>query len=86
MLPTRVAISEESGSTPIRTEIEPLLDQIDHAIDEEQPGSDLRESVEKPNHDGHDMRAAEHGWCSDGNVAARLIVLTGKGELRRLEL
>jgi len=32
------------------------------------------------------MRAAEHGWCNDGNVAARLIVLTGKGELRRLEL
>src|SRR5262249_2929758 len=66
--------------------IEPLLDQIDHAIDEEQPGGDLRESVEEPNHDGHDMQAAEHGWCSDGNLAARLTMLTGKGELRSLEL
>jgi hypothetical protein len=53
-------------------DVEPLLDQIDDAVDEEQPRGDVREGLEKRDHDGHDVEAAEHGRRGDGNLAARL--------------
>ena len=87
MPPTRVAISEEFGKNPNpHRDVEPLLDQIDDAIDEQQPGGDLWEGLEKRNHDGHHVEAAEHGGRCDGNLAARLEMLPGKGKVRRFEL
>ena len=53
-------------------DVEPLLDQIDDAIDEQQPRGDLWEGLEKRNHDRHHVQAAEHGRRGDGNLAARL--------------
>jgi hypothetical protein len=59
MAPTRVAIKEESGSAPIRTDIEPFLDQIEDPIDKKHAGRDAGERREELDHDGQHMQPAE---------------------------
>jgi len=71
MLPTRVAISEESGSTPIRTEIEPLLDQIDHGIDEEQPAVTCGKASRNP--------ATMGTTCGRPNMAGAMMAMSPRG-------
>ena len=87
MLPIRVAISDEFGKRPdAHRDVEPLFDQIDDPIDEEQPVGDAREGIEKRDHDGDDMENSEHRRCGDRDLSPRLAVLPGKGELHRFKL
>jgi hypothetical protein len=77
MLPIRTAIRLESGSSPMRSAIDVLVEEIDDPVDQHHLHVDVRVGLEEFGYHRDDMQAPEYDGRGDDQLAARRAVFAG---------
>ena len=87
MAPTRVAIKEEFGERPDSyRDVEPLLNQIDDTVDEQEARGDAGKRGEELDHNGQHIHPAEHDRRGHGEFASGILMLPRQTQFSSFEL